>query len=74
MDVTFSLPTVSDAAMSDTEQKRMLHIQALAVIVSAYLDHAAQVYAVNQNDAYRFTQAELVTLVNDVQVALRFED
>ena len=70
MDVTFSLPTLSNAAMSDGDQKSILRVQALAVIVSAYLDHAARVYAVNQGDAYRFTQAELVNLVNDVQAAL----
>jgi hypothetical protein len=70
MDVTFALPTLSDAAMSDNDQKSILRVQALAVIVSAYLDHAAQVYAVNQNDAYRFTQAELVSLINDVQAAI----
>ena len=70
MDVTFSLPTLSDADMSDSDQTRILRVQALAVIVSAYLDHAARVYAVNQGDAYRFTQAELVNLVNDVQAAL----
>ena len=70
MDVTFALPTVTDAGMSDDDQRSILRVQALAVVVSAYLDHAAQVYAVNQNDAYRFTQAELVSLINDVQQAL----
>ena len=70
MDVTFALPTVSHDAMTDDDQRRILRVQALAVIVSAHLDHAARVYAVNQNDAYRFTQAELVSLINDVQDAL----
>ena len=70
MDVTFALPTVTDAGMSDDDQRSILRVQALAVVVSAYLDHAAQVYAVNQNDAYRFTRAELVSLINDVQAAL----
>jgi hypothetical protein len=71
MDVTFALPTttVGDNAERD-RLNTLLRTQALAVIIAAYLDHAAQVNQSNPNEAFRFTRAELVTLINDVQGAL----
>lgn len=71
MEVQFALPTIS--TMTRDDQHRLLLSQAVAVIISAYLDHAARVNQTNPDSAFRFTAAELVTLINDVQSALRFD-
>lgn len=68
MDVQFVLPTT--AALTAAEQRTLLVNQAAAVIISAYLDHAARINQTNPNAAFQFTAAELVALVNDVQAAL----
>lgn len=71
MDVTFVLPTTTMA--NDTDKNRLrelLRTQALAVIISAYLDHAARVNQSNADPALRFNAAELVALINDVRAAL----
>lgn len=70
MDVTFALPNVTADGMNVEEQSYPLRMQALSVIISAYLDHAARVNQDNPSPDYRFTGAELVTLINNVQGAL----
>lgn len=70
MDVSFVLPTISTDAMTHSDQRSLLRTQSIAVIVAAYLDHAARVYAKDPNDAYRYTRQELVDLINDVQTAV----
>ena len=68
MEAQFVLPTT--AALTAAEQRTLLVNQAAAVIISAYLDHAARVNQVNPDPAFRFSDAELVNLINNVQSAL----
>jgi hypothetical protein len=71
MDVTFVLPTTTIADNADRDRlNTLLRTQALAVIIAAYLDHAAVVNQSNANAEFRFTKNDLVTLINDVQGAL----
>lgn len=56
--------------MDRDDQFRLLLNQATAVIVAAHLDHSARVNQSNPNAEFRYTRAELVTLINDVQTAL----
>lgn len=71
MDVTFALPTTTMANDADRNRlNELLRTQSLAVIIAAYLDHAARVNESNPDVTYRFTAAELVALINDVQAAL----
>lgn len=78
--VTFSLPTLSTSEMSPQDQINVSVNQATAVIVSAYLDHLNQLTEAllppggNPSDPAQLSvlsQAELVSLINDVQGALR---
>ena len=70
--VAFALPTLSASAMSRDDQGALVVNQATAVIVEAWLEHAtALIQAGNQNTEFTVSKAELVTLINDVQDALR---
>ena len=71
--VAFALPTVSSADMSRDDQGALIVNQATAVIVAAWLEHAT---ALTQSDTAGLTDLtvshqQLVTVVNDVQDALR---
>lgn len=71
--VAFALPTVSSADMSRDDQGALIVNQATAVIVAAWLEHAT---ALTLSDTAGLTdltvsQQQLVTVVNDVQDALR---
>jgi hypothetical protein len=68
--VVFALPTLSLNDMSRDDQGALIVNQATAVIVAAYLEHASAVVATGQN-TFRVSQGELVSLVNNVQDALR---
>jgi hypothetical protein len=75
--VSFTLPTIGTAAMTAQDQINVTVNQATAVIVAAYLDHLNKLSAVvapgSQSSANLSvaSQAELVSLVNEVQTALR---
>ena len=74
--ITFALPTLGTAAMSRADQVDVSLDQATAAIVCCYLDHLNALIASITPGApvpagFFHTQAELVTLVNDVQGALR---
>ncbi|MGA1870917.1 MAG: hypothetical protein ACMUJM_20465 [bacterium] len=72
--VTFALPTIGSNDMSKDDQGALIVNQAAAIIISAWLTHAT---ALMQKDPQYFgnnfnlTPAELVTLINDVQNALK---
>jgi len=71
MEVQFVLPTVGTAsAMTKDDQFRLLLNQAAAVVLTAYLEHATQVYIKSGDTDYRFDKDELVTLIDNVQKAL----
>jgi hypothetical protein len=75
--ITFALPTVATAGMSASDQRDVLLNQATAVIVAEYLGHMNAAIekglvpppAANPNSF--ISPSELVTLINDVQAALK---
>ena len=76
----FALPSIGTDDMSRNDQGALIVNQATAVIVSAYLNYATSVYenlrsnlanADNRAEDLRITVAELPTLINNVQGALR---
>lgn len=75
--VTFALPQIATAGMSAADQRDILLNQSASVIVTAYLDHLNKLSLVvspgSQSSANLsiLSQAELVSLINDVQTALR---
>ena len=70
--VAFALPTLSSSDMSKDDQGALIVNQATAAIVSAWLEHAtAVVQAGSQSGSFHVERTELITLVNDVQEALR---
>lgn len=78
--ITFAVPTQSTAAMSRQDQIDLVANQAAAAIICCYLEHMNAVIAALpptniQAGVGAFTQvlstAELITLINDVQAALR---
>jgi hypothetical protein len=75
--VSFSLPTLGTAAMKAQDQINVSANQATAVIVCAYLEHLNKLSLVippgSQNTAILsvVSQPELLSLINDVQLALR---
>lgn len=74
---TFALPTLATAAMARQDQIDLITNQAAAVIISSYLNHLNELVRlspVNPNvsaNLHVVSPAELVTLINDVQGALR---
>jgi hypothetical protein len=70
--VAFALPTLSSSDMTKDDQGALIVNQATAAIVAAWLEHAtAMVQNGSSSGAFTVTRAELVSLVNDVQEALR---
>ena len=75
--VSFSLPTLASAAMPMQDQINVSVNQAAAIVVTAYLEHLDNLSRVippgSQNSANQSvaSQAELVSLINDVQTALK---
>lgn len=75
--VSFALPTIGTAAMTAQDQINVSVNQAAAVIVTAYLDHLNKLSAViapgsqSSGNLSVASQAELVSLINDVQASLR---
>jgi hypothetical protein len=78
--VTFSLPTLTTASMSRQDQIDVSTNQAVAVIVSNWLEYSARVLEASNSGLNLsgptigelvVTSAELVTIINNVQAALR---
>ena len=72
--VAFALPTVPSADMSRDDQGALIVNQATAVIVAAWLQHATglvQAGITGGTGQFTVTQQDVVSLVNDVQGALR---
>jgi hypothetical protein len=75
--VSFSLPTLATAQMPTQDQINVTVNQATAVIVSAYLEHLNKLTEVltpsTQSSASLsvVSPAELISLINDIQTALR---
>lgn len=77
--VTFTLPQISDDQMHAVDQFTLLANQAAAVIIAAYLEHAAMVHGQllstggDQLEAahhFRINTGELESLINGVQKQL----
>jgi hypothetical protein len=75
--ITFTLPTVATAGMSASDQRDVLLNQATAVIVAEYLGHMNAAIAKGllppggPNPNSFISPSELVTLINDVQGAVK---
>ena len=75
--VSFSFPTLATAQMPTQDQINATVNQAAAVIICSYLEHLNKLTEVltpaTQSSASLsvVSPAELVTLINDVQAALR---
>ena len=67
----FALPSIGTDAMSRNDQGALIVNQATAAIVSNYLEHAATINTNNGGLAFSYTQSELISLINEVQTALR---
>ena len=72
--ITFAVPSLSTASMSKADQIDIVLNQATAAVICCYLEHmnrAIDKGLTTITGAGFFTQAELVSLINDVQAALR---
>jgi hypothetical protein len=72
--VAFALPTLPTGSMSRDDQQALIVNQAAAAIISAWLEHAAalsEAGITGNTGQFTVTSGELVTLINDVQGALR---
>jgi hypothetical protein len=75
--ITFAVPTLTTTQMAKQDQIDILVNQATAAVVCCYLDHMNAAMGSSPtgdvpSTAVRFiTTAELVTLINNVQTALR---
>jgi len=72
--VAFALPTLPAGSMSRDDQQALIVNQAAAAIISAWLEHAtalAEAGITGNTGQFTVTSAELVSLINDVQIALR---
>ena len=77
--ITFALPTLATGSMSKADQVDVLLNQATAAIVCCYLEHINILVdkvppgstSTPTGTFQIITQAELVSLINDVQLALR---
>lgn len=82
--ITFALPSLDTVSMSRADQNDILLNQATAAIVCCYLEHmnkaldkdlftatgVGQFQPATPGRSY-FEQSELISLINDVQAALR---
>ena len=77
--ITFALPTVATAGMSASDQRDILLNQATAAIVGEYLGHMSVALqkgilvppGTGGIDNSFVSQSDLVTLINNVQAALK---
>jgi hypothetical protein len=72
--VAFALPTLPTGSMSRDDQQALIVNQAAAAIISAWLEHAtalSEAGITGNTGQFTVTSGELVTLINDVQGALR---
>ena len=72
--VAFALPTLPTGSMSRDDQQALIVNQAAAAIISAWLEHAtalSEAGITGNTGQFTVTSAELVALINDVQIALR---
>ena len=76
--ITFAVPTLTTAEMVKQDQIDILTNQATAAVVCCYLEHmnvainkGIGVATATSSAANFFTQPKLVSLINDVQTALR---
>jgi hypothetical protein len=72
--VAFALPTLPTGSMSRDDQQALIVNQATAAIISAWLEHAtalSEAGITGNTGQFTVTSAELVSLINDVQGALR---
>jgi hypothetical protein len=67
----FALPTIGTSEMSRNDQGALIVNQATAAIDSTYLEHAATIHTNNGNTTFSYTQAELISLINEIQGALK---
>jgi hypothetical protein len=71
--INFALPTLATGSMSKADQIDVLLNQPTAVIVCCYLEHMnkAMEKGIGGQGANFISQTELVSLINDVQAALK---
>jgi hypothetical protein len=72
--VAFALPTLPTGSMSRDDQQALIVNQATAAIISAWLEHAtalSEAGITGNTGQFTVTSAGLVSLINDVQGALR---
>lgn len=73
--ITFALPTLATGSMSKADQIDVLLNQATAAVVCCYLEHMNRAIdkgiATSLSGSGFITPAELVSLINDVQSALK---
>ena len=72
--VAFALPTLPTGSMSRDDQQALIVNQAAAAIISAWLEHAtalSEAGITGNTGQFTVSSAELVSLINDVQIALR---
>ncbi|HEX2102824.1 MAG TPA: hypothetical protein VHF51_04190 [Solirubrobacteraceae bacterium] len=69
--VVFALPTLTSGDMNRDDQAALVVNQATAVIVAAFLEHASAKVAASGSTTAGTSHAELMSLINDVQDALR---
>jgi len=69
--VVFALPTLTSGDMSRDDQAALVVNQATAVIVAAFLEHASAKVAASGSLGPGTSSGEVVSLINEVQDALR---
>lgn len=72
--VAFALPTLPSSGMTRDDQQSLIVNQAAAAIITAWLEHAtalSEAGITGSTGQFTVTSGELVTLINDVQGALR---
>jgi len=70
--VAFALPTLPSGDMSKDDQGALIVNQATAAIVAAWLEHATAIIQTGSSSgSFHVERSELISLVNDVQEALR---
>jgi hypothetical protein len=71
--VAFALPTLSSSDMSKDDQGALIVNQAAAAIIAAWLQHSTALVqaGITAQGQFTVTSSDLVTLINEVQDALR---
>ena len=73
--ITFAVPSLGTSAMSKSDQMDIVLNQATAAIICCYFEHMNKALdkglQTSTIGAAFFAQSELVTLINDVQAALK---